>query len=783
MLTAPPLLALAFASPWLLGGLALGAVPIVIHLLYKRRYREVPWAAMRFLIEASRKNARRLRLEQLILLAVRVLILLLVALALASPYVESFGSFFAAGAPVHRIVLLDASYSMEFQEAGSSRFERARSMAREIASGASQGDALNLVRISGLPPRAIVAEPSFNRGSVVEEIDRLQPTHEKGDLPAALEEAVQIVRKAPDLRQKELYIISDFQRGMWAESRLPQIRELVAELSERARLVLLDVSHDQAGNFAITSFSAEEPFVTTGGPVQLQAAVRNFGGVSEAEQTLELHVGGRLAGRQQITVPPGGEARAVFTHTFGSGGEYRLEARIAGDGLDPDNHRWLALPVRDELRVLLVDGRPAGRPSESATFYLRTVLAPEGRSSSAAGVIRPHVISDGELPGTDLSRYDCVFLCNVGLLTDREAQLLTAYVGGGGGLVICLGDQVRPDNYNQALLKDGKGPLPAGLGERRGSARDPQDAFLFDPGDLSHPIVNQFKGNPGTGLEATLAFAYMEATLPQETSAEVVLRFDTGDPAIVDAPFGRGRVILFTTSVDQSWGPWPLQASFPPIMHETVRHAVAGRWTERQKAVGEPFARSFPLRAYDLAATVKRPDGGEQPVAVTAEGAALTDKQGASLAYGETDRAGVYELRLGSPLNREELFAVNVDPAESDLAGIGERELRGDVLPDSEFLYRTEWHPLPSETAAAGERSALSRWLLCAVIALVFVELLMAWRFASGLLLLSVVLAAAFAAQAFSISSLLGAALAVALAAALLCGGVFLRRRGALSAN
>ena len=777
MFSALPLLAFAFASPWLLGGLALGAVPIIIHLLYKRRYREVSWAAMRFLLEATRKNARRLRVEQLVLLAVRVLILVLLALALARPHVESFGSFFSADAPVHRIIVVDVSYSMGLLEGDASRFERAREMAREIAAGASQGDALNLVRISGLPPQAVVAEPSFNTSSVVEEIDRLQATHEKGDLLAALEEAAQIAKKAPELRRKELYVISDFQRTMWGEARLPQIRELMAELSEHARLVLLDVSREQAGNFAVTSLSIEEPFVTAGRPVPLQAAVRNFGGVSETEQTCELYVDGRLAARQQITVPAGGEARAVFTHTFTRGGEYRLEARIAGDRLELDNNRRLAVPVRDELHVLLVDGRPAGRPSESATFYLRTVLAPERRNVSAPGVIRPHVISEGELPGADLSRYDCVVLCNVGLLTDREAQLLTAYAAGGGGLVICLGDQVRSDNYNQALFRDGAGPLPARLGERRGSARDPEDAFGFDPGDLNHAIVNQFKGNPGTGLESTLTFEYVQATVPEAGSAEVVLRFDTGDPVIVDRPFGRGRVILFTTSVDQSWGPWPLQASFPPIMHETVRHAVAGRWAERQKGVGETFTRSFPLRAFDLAATVKRPDGGEQPVGVSNEG------EFAALVYRETDRAGFYELRLGSPLNREELFAVNVDPAESDPASLDERDLRVDVLPGGDFLYRTEWHPLPSEAAATGERSGLSRWLLWAVVALVFTELLMAWKFVWGLALLLVLMAVAFVAQGFSVSPAFGAVIAAAVTAALVIGGSFLRRRGALWAD
>ena len=139
-----PLFAFGFASPWMLGGLALGSIPIIIHLLHKRRYRETYWAAMRFLLEAARKNTRRLRVEQLILLVVRTLILLFLVLALAQPYVETLGTYFQADAPTHRIIVVDTSFSMRFQPAEFSQFDRAKQMAQKIVAGAKRGDAFNL---------------------------------------------------------------------------------------------------------------------------------------------------------------------------------------------------------------------------------------------------------------------------------------------------------------------------------------------------------------------------------------------------------------------------------------------------------------------------------------------------------------------------------------------------------------------------------------------------------------------------------------------------------------
>src|SRR6478735_2698836 len=110
LLTSLPL-AFGFVSSWLLWGLLLGGLPPLIHLLNRRRFRETQWAAMRFLAEAVRKNSRRMRIEQLILLLVRIAILTLLVLGLAQPQLQTFGRLFTANVPTHRIILMDTSFS------------------------------------------------------------------------------------------------------------------------------------------------------------------------------------------------------------------------------------------------------------------------------------------------------------------------------------------------------------------------------------------------------------------------------------------------------------------------------------------------------------------------------------------------------------------------------------------------------------------------------------------------------------------------------------------------
>ncbi|MGH7128331.1 MAG: beta-galactosidase trimerization domain-containing protein, partial [Planctomycetaceae bacterium] len=465
---------------------------------------------------------------------------------------------------------------------------------------------------------------------------------------------------------------------------------------------------------------------------------------------------------------------------FTSSGDHAVEVRLDDDALPVDNRRWLALPVKDEINVLLVNGRAAGRARETATHYLETALSPSTESRQWEGVTRPRVIAEGEFVRTDLSAYDTIILSDVGLMTDREAEILETYVESGGGLIITLGPQVNTQSYNRLLYRDGEGLLPARLGERVGDAESPNRAIGFETQGLDHPIVQQFAGNPGTGLESDFVLEYVRAELPKDSTARVALKYSTGDPAIIDAAVGRGRVILITTAADIAWGPWPMQRSFPPIIHETVRHAIAGRWGQRQRLIGEPLVRAFPTRAFSMSVTLTRPDGETESLTVqegsgetTSRSPALKKKPGFfGVTVEQTHESGIYRLDLGPPLGREELFAVNVDPRESDLAKLSEDELKTELFADADAAYLTRWQnrSAAAETAASDSPAAthgLARWLLVAVLCLVFVEQLMAWRFGFGMGLLYVCVAAAFVWQAASWHPLAGLALAAAFAAGL----------------
>ena len=124
-----------------------------------------------------------------------------------------------------------------------------------------------------------------------------------------------------------------------------------------------------------------------------------------------------------------------------------------------------------------------------------------------------------------------------------------------------------------------------------------ESGFLFDPRNYRHPIVSDFDGQPArvqASLTGVKTFRYLKLVSPKGTTAQVALAFDKGDPAVIEVPRHRGRVVQVATSADRDWTSWPLHQSFPPVMEQIVLLAASGRFDEKNVRVGQPLSRSFP---------------------------------------------------------------------------------------------------------------------------------------------------------------------------------------------
>jgi hypothetical protein len=718
MLRAPLVLAFwQFGSAWmLLWGLA-AALPILIHLWSRRRFREESWAAMQFLLAAMRKNARRIQVQQWLLLAVRTAILALLALALADPQLSLLPGWTGAAASgqTHVMLVIDGSYSMDYRQDDKSRFDIARELARQMVSDGKQGNGYTLV-LMGQPPKVVIAQPAFDPQDVIEEIDSLSLLHAGASLPATLAEIETLLHRAsqiqPRLVQRQVVFFTDLQQQTWSEVASADCRDRLARMESLATVSLIDLGEPGSANLAVARLEAGQALVTRGSEVTLSAEIQSFSRQDLPRQAIELLVNGQRIADERVDVPAAGRVRVAATYRFQSAGEHVVEAHLADDSLALDNRRWLALPVREAVRVLAI----AGRPGEARHVALALNPRPRERGS-----IEVTEAAESALLETDLAAYDCIVLCNVGRFSRDEAALLRAYLERGGGLIFFLGDQVQPASYNEQLAQDDPKlrVLPARLGD---VAREAQ--YRLNPLDYGHAIVSPFRGHEASGLLTTPIWRYVR--LAPFADAKVALGFDGGDAALVEQRIGRGWSILCATaasseSLDRSTNPptpwtalssWP---SFPPLVHEMLHLAVSGRAAGRNVLVGDDL--SGVANTADGRAELTRPDGSSQRLALVQDG------PDTRWTYSDAMASGVYSAHAGS---LEQKFAVNLNPRESDLA-----RLDPDLLPSQFDRGPTEGAD-PTPAVAGREGTSYFRWLLSLVLVLVLCEPCLAWYFGRG---------------------------------------------------
>lgn len=729
------LFAFGFGNLAMLGWLAAAAAPLLIHLWSRHRFRESPWAAMQFLLAAMRKNARRLQLQQWLLLAVRTLIILLVVLAVAEPYGERLLASGSAG-PTHKVIVIDGSYSMAYRANGATNFTVAKQLAAEMVSASHPGDAFTVILMTS-SPKFVISSEVFDH-AVTAQIESLVQPQAGADLAATLaliHEALAEKFTHSTPAHKEVYFLTDLQTSTWGglaknakdagSKKQSDTAATVAAITERASLVVVDLSQANVSNLAMTNLSASAAVVTSGHDINLNAALHNFSQEPHTQTRAELLVDDAVVGKQTIDLAAGGESSIHFAHRFASSGVHTVTIRTSGDRLELDNSRSLAVPVRSEIRVLCVSGH------DGAAKYLSNALNPNPGGDSP---IRPMVIAEGDLADAQLADFDCVFLCNVAQLTSSEAERLTHYAESGGGVVVFLGDRVVPASYN-APLQGGTGDRPSLLPAVVGPiVAQPQ--FGLDPLDYRHPIVAPFRGRERAGLLTTPVNRYYRLEVSRSRpGVEIAAALPGGDPFIVTAPLGRGRTVLVATdgslsSVDpasgEAWTTWPTWPSFLPLVRELLAYASGGQQMQWQQLVESPLSGSIGEPALGASGSgelkMVRPDGRATAVSIR------STPTGSEWSYTDTDVSGIFTLR-GLPQGRTQQFAINVDTAEGDLARIDPQQL------PSEIKVRSNWQ---GEASGGDFQSAAQAdWnteILWGVLALLFAESFMAWQFGRGAL-------------------------------------------------
>ncbi len=711
-----------FTAPWFLWGLGFAAAPIIIHFLSRRRYQIAEWAAMEWLLAALRKQRHRIRLEQIVLLLIRSLLIVSVVLAVARPYLRGTAAALAAGTRTHSIIVLDTSFSMSYHKTNSSRLDRAKRIAGKLLEASRRADAASLI-LMARPASAVISHASTNVRAVKEAIERTKPAHTPADLFGTFELLKTVIESSPYDRI-HVYLISDLQRSTWqpAAANASALRQAARAIAEKANVTVIDTGNDGTDNVAVTELSLLTPLAITSQPCQLRATAHNFGQRDIQNGLVKLLLDDVTRQSKTIDIPAGEQTSVVFSTVFSSGGQPAARVEFSDDALKLDNKRWLALDVREHLDVLLIDGEPSGRAFESETDYLKAALAPESGDRPVTP-FRPTASTESGLLEENLTDFDCVVLANVAQLTEQEYKVLQRYLHLGGSLVWFFGDQVDIDSYNRVLWRNGKGVLPVKLLKGVDAGGPSGTGTTFDPLGYRHPIVRPFEGVERAGLLTARILKYIKVQPSKDRNVQTALAYATGDPAIVTSRAFNGTVAIVTTAADTEWSSWPVRYSYVPVLNELFTYVIRAKSGDHNVEVGGSAAVSLLPSATPTTVSVQMPSGNPFVRTVPA---------GKGIRLFRLDRlleAGPYSVTIGPPAAKSILFAANVDTRESDLSRISP-DLLKELFSGGQVNYMTgDELAQPDELGARTRQASSHRPLLYAAVVLLFLDSLLAWLF------------------------------------------------------
>jgi len=719
-----------FLNPLMLAGLGGALLPLVLHLLSRSRYRSVDWGAMMFLDAADPRDRQSTRIKQYVLLALRMLIVALLAVTLARPVASrTWATTLAPSGPTTAVFILDCSASMSVVEGGRSRMDAARDVASRLLAVMKNGDRVSLIT-AGLPQEDGDLAPSSDLRTIAARVAATRAGVGRADMAQALDRAAQLIKRYGQGQDARIFVVADRQASSWSDvdaSFATTFRTGWGSPDVSGRLTIFPVGGDLSDNVLVESVHIVDPPAIKGELVDIDVRVRATGKSAQPSIPVTLARDGRPISTQTLSLAAGDAATARFIARFEQLRSYVLTASTSGVGMPTDDVRQTAVDVGEPIRVLLVSGdepdavSPASNALAESTFF-RAAVAPY----TAAGVKRGvdpatvTVVRAEALDSATIARQQVVVLANVPQLSSEGLKAIEQFVYEGGGLLVAPGGLVDVNAYNSTMWRDGGGFLPAQLFPATPAGSAGPTTLLGI--DLTYPAFAFLKGRPDPIPNATIG-RYFPVT-PRQPDAVVPATYTSGHPFLVEAGWGRGRVALLTTPLDTDWSTLPLSGFYVPFVQSLVRHLSGS--ADRDLAPGQPIITMID-NAIAGEPIVAMPDGRRQTPAVSRAGGRT------EIRFDDTITPGLYTLRYRVGKDDQRIhFVVQSPTDESDISPM--TTAQWDELAATLGAARLE----PTDDAIAsvftGARHGRELWapLLTLVAVLLTVEMLLGRRWSAG---------------------------------------------------
>jgi hypothetical protein len=656
---------MTFLNISLLAGTVLIAVPIILHLIMRRKPMLFEFPALRFVQKKHDTNQRKLKLRHLLLLLLRIGAIALLAFALARPSVQFGGALGSREAPVAAALVFDAAPRMEYLYKNQTRLQAAQEMGMWLLAQLPQES-----EIAVLDTHLGAGAFQVDRSAARHAVERLETVFNSQPLGIAVDEALRLLKQS-SLPQKEVYIFSDLSTGAWPASRAKQLQDSLKELPG-AGIYVIDVGAADPMNYSLGEPRLSGEVLSNRSPLTIETELAVVG--ASEQRTVELYLIDADGAPQKrsvetAAVAPGDARQIEFRLGSLELGPHQGYLRIAGqDGLAADDTRYFSVEVKPPWRILIA----APRPVDSYALFLAEALAPPVFVKRGQARFDCDMADLEDLMKKNLSEYAAVFLLDPAPLEPAAWQKLTDYAAEGHGVAVLLGRNAQPvDSFNTPQAQE---LLPGNLLRQARRAEGDLDLYL-SPRDLQHPILASFRERSGAvPWKMFPVFRYWELD-KLHPGVGIVLPYSDGRPALLERPIGSGKALTMTTPVSDNpnqnpWNLLPVGEAWPfmILVNRMASYLAGGSNEQLNYFAGQTAVLQLDPDAKRSNYLLTGPGGMSMPLSA--------DVERHRLAITVAERPGNYRVQAGG---REEGFdrglSINLAPEQTQLERLRKNEL------------------------------------------------------------------------------------------------------------
>ena len=618
---------MSFLAPIFFLGLGAIAIPIFVHLIQREKKRVVMFPSLMFVQKIPYQSVRRRRIRHWFLLLMRAAAIALLVAAFARPFMPKRAQAAAimTGGSREAVIMLDTSASMGYGD----HWKKAVAAAQDAIGDIGSSDKATLVLFGRNAEETVRA--TNDHGRLEAALDSAKVTSGATRYGPALKLAESILARSA-LPRREAILISDFQKSGWSGSD-------DAHFTEGVKLTTVSVADPKATNISVPSVQLARSTFSGRERVTITAGIANKSGAPASNVPVTLQMDGQKIESQNVSVPANASASVQFQPVTITDNNIHGIVTAGTDALPADNAFHFVLSPSQAVSVLIVDG--------GSSLFLSKAL-----EIGTTPEFHVEVMPVNRVTADAVDKRAVVVLNDVPLPASLAGGVLKRYVERGGGLLVAVGEHTTWPSSEAAVLPGALGGYVDRLNGHAGT---------IGYHDTSHEVFEVFKG-PRTG-DFTAPHFYRYRALAPAADARVIARYDDGAVAAAERRIGTGRVIVWTSTLDDSWNDLAKRPVYLPLVQQIAKYLARYEQPTAWSNVGQVVDLSNALKSR-ADRVVIAPDGERTNIRSSEPGII------------ELDQQGVYDIRsITNTSARPDRIAVNLEPSESDLTPLDPSEL------------------------------------------------------------------------------------------------------------